>query len=208
MASAVIAVAAGVSVAIFDRAADWGLSRVWASEAASERAGEDGQRPGKPPVSWFPSAPSPRDKLVLLLTVDTSCDETNLPDPVLEALVYATVTHSAWREGTFGLAPVRNNALRLLNFMYAEFISDKTSDEAVRRDLRHQRDDAPIAELVRHIRNGRRGPCRTDLLEMFKQVQRTLSSRGVGNRPVTVVAVGNGLITASPSQPQTNSSPS
>jgi hypothetical protein len=164
-----------------------------AAEARPTRVAIANGKPG----GWFPSEPSPRDGLVFLMVVDVSCDETRLAAAQLENVIFTSVSYAAWHEGDFGIAPMRNNAILNLDFQFTHpFRSDKKSEEAVRRDLWHQRNEVDVNRFVRFVDRGRRGPCRTDQLEALKQVQAELSGLGVGARSVIVAMIGNGVVSA------------
>jgi len=148
------------------------------------------------PVGAFPSAPSPEDGLAIRYMLDVSCDALPVAQAEQRLLTYALVTEAAWHEGSFGEAPIRNDAIENLNFREVRFVSQKQSPEAIRRDLQAQRNRVSIPSLLTHMQRGRRGACRTDLLAAFGELQRNLSGTGVGGSPVVVVAVTNGVVVA------------
>jgi hypothetical protein len=150
---------------------------------------------GKPGGS-FPTAPSPRDGLAIRYILDVSCDALPASQADQRTLTYYLVTEAAWHEGSFGAAPIRNDAIENLNFDEVRFVSQMHSPEAIRRDLRAQRNEVSIPSLVSSMRKGSRGPCRTDLLAAFGELQRNLSGTGVGRSPVVAVAVTNGIVVA------------
>jgi hypothetical protein len=151
---------------------------------------------GGVPQGSFPSSPSPRDEPVTLLVSDTSCDQFRESPAQLRDVIYGLVTNVAWREGTFGLATMRSDALLNLNFHYVRFRSQMQSPEAIRRDLQQQRNDAPVARFAQDVVRGRSGPCRTDMTSALLQIQRELSSIGAGGHLVTVVVITNGIVLA------------
>jgi hypothetical protein len=148
--------------------------------------------PGGP----FPSTRSPRDGLVTLVVFDTSCDEEALSRKQIFNVIFGLVTVAAWHEGDFGIATMRNNTILTFRVQWHPFRSSKHSDEAVRRDLWKQRNDVNVDALADDVVHARRGPCRTDELEAFRQIQAELSSMGVGTRPVTVTVISNGVVVA------------
>jgi hypothetical protein len=148
------------------------------------------------PGGWFPDGAPPRDGLVVVTVVDVSCDETPLTRTQLRSLLLATITLAAFHEGTSAIAPLRNNAIVNLPFLVTRFHSTMESDESVRRDLWHQRNEVSLDGAVAHVVDAAHGPCRTDGLEALKQVQSELSSLGAGGRPADVIVVSNGVVVA------------
>jgi hypothetical protein len=195
--------ALGAVVTIATVAAFTGAAGASGATGATGATGVSIQQPSQAEVAsgkpggWFPAGASPRDGLVFLMVVDVSCDERRLAAAQLKNLIYMSLSYTAWHEGDFGVAPMRNNAILNLDFHFAApFRSSKQSDEAVRRDLWRQRNDVDVDSFVRDVRRGRRGPCRTDQLEALKQVQAHLSGLGAGTRPVVVAMIGNGVLVA------------
>jgi hypothetical protein len=146
------------------------------------------------PAEWFPSSPSPRDRLQLIVAVDQSCDQPRLSHFQLRELLVAATTEASWREGRLSMAGFRADAIRTLGFESVSFRSTFTQPEIVRRDLKRQRDAVRIDSLVRHVESARRGRCATDMFETLRAVQQQAAiARG---RPALVVFLSNGLVTA------------
>jgi hypothetical protein len=148
------------------------------------------------PGGGFPSEPSPQDSLAIRYVLDTSCDALPVSQADQRTLTYALVTEAAWHEGSFGEAPLRNDAIENLNFDEVQFSSQMQSPEAIRRDLEAQRNRISIPSLLSYMKKSDRGACRTDLLAAFGELQRNLSGTGVGDSPAVVVAVTNGIVVA------------